>query len=91
MPVKKTKHTLLDWLRVEYAIGKPTNKLQNLTAIDSDNFVAEVKHIRGKKLPLTAAGLQALREEYTPTSEPLLTPGIATHYSLYTGGPAPRR
>jgi hypothetical protein len=65
-----TRHTLLDWLRVEYAIGKPTNKLQNLTAFDSDSFVAEVKHIRGKKLPLTAAGLQALREEYTRSIEP---------------------
>jgi hypothetical protein len=67
---QQTKHTLLDWLRVEYAIGKPTNKLQNLTALDSDSFVAEVRHIRGKKLPLTAAGLQALREEYVRTIEP---------------------
>jgi len=70
---QRTKHTLLDWLRVEYAIGKPTNKLQNLTALDSDSFIAEVRHIRGKKHPLTAAGLQALREEYTRTIEPART------------------
>lgn len=67
---QKTKHTILDWLRVEYAIEKPTNKLQNLTTLDSDGFIAEVKHIRGKKLPLTAAGLQALREESTRSIEP---------------------
>lgn len=67
---QKTKSTILDWLRVEYAIEKPTNKLRDLTALDSDSFVAEVKKIRGKKLPLTAAGLQALREEYTRTIEP---------------------
>lgn len=29
-----------------------------------------MKRIRGKKQPLTAAGLQALREEYTRTIEP---------------------
>ena len=67
---QQTHRTVLDWLRVEYAIDKPTNNLQNLTALDSDSFIAEVKHIRGKKLPLTAAGLQALREEHARTIEP---------------------
>ncbi len=32
--------------------------------------MAEVKRIRGRKLPLTAAGVQALRAEYTRTIEP---------------------
>ncbi|MFZ4780637.1 MAG: hypothetical protein ACOYM3_35230 [Terrimicrobiaceae bacterium] len=62
--------TVLDWLRVEYAIEKSGNKLQCLTDLDSDSFVAEVKRIRGKKRTLTAAGLSALREEYTRTIEP---------------------
>jgi hypothetical protein len=61
---------LLDWLRVEYAIEKPGNKLQTVTELDSDTWVGEVKRIRGKKLPLTAAGVHALREEYTRTIEP---------------------
>ncbi len=61
---------LLDWLRVEYAIEKPGNKLQAVTELDSDTWVGEVKRIRGKKLPLTAAGVHALREEYTRTIEP---------------------
>ncbi|MEI2723821.1 MAG: hypothetical protein V9H26_09865 [Verrucomicrobiota bacterium] len=61
---------LLDWLRVEYAIEKPGNKLQAAAELDSDTLVAEVKRIRGKKQPLTAAGVQGLREEYTLTIEP---------------------
>ena len=33
-------------------------------------WVSEEKRIRGKKLPLTAAGVQGLREEYTRSIEP---------------------
>jgi hypothetical protein len=67
---QQTQRTLLDWLRVEYAIEKPSNKLLAVTDLDSDTWVGEVKRIRGKKLPLTAAGLHALRDEYTRTIEP---------------------
>jgi hypothetical protein len=66
----QTQRALLDWLRMEYAIEKPSNKLLAATELDSDTWVAEVKRIRGKKLPLTAAGVQGLREEYTRTIEP---------------------
>ena len=61
---------MLDWLRVEYAIEKPSNKLLAVTNLDSDTWVGEVKRIRGKKLPLTAAGVHGLRDEYTRTIEP---------------------
>jgi methylase of polypeptide subunit release factors len=67
---QQTQRTLLDWLRVEYVIEKPGNKLQTASALDSDTLVSEVKRIRGKKQPLTAAGVQGLREEYTRTIEP---------------------
>lgn len=67
---QQTQRTLLDWLRVEYAIEKPGNKLQAASALDSDTLVSEVKRIRGKKQPLTAAGVQGLRDEYTRTIEP---------------------
>jgi hypothetical protein len=67
---QQTQRTLLDWLRMEYAIEKPGNKLQAMTELDSDTLVSEVKRIRGKKLPLTAAGVQGLRDEYTRTLEP---------------------
>ena len=61
---------MLDWLRVEYEIEKPSNKLLAVTDLDSDTWVGEVKRIRGNKLPLTAAGVQGLRAEYTRTIEP---------------------
>jgi hypothetical protein len=52
------------------SLEKPSNKLLAVTELDSDTWVAEVKRIRGKKLPLTAAGVQGLRDEYTGTIEP---------------------
>jgi hypothetical protein len=67
---QQTQRTLLDWLRVEYGIEKPSNKLLALTDLDSNTWVGEVKRIRGKKLPLTAAGVHALRDEYTRTLVP---------------------
>ncbi len=70
---QQTQRTLLDWLRVEYAIEKPGNKLQAVAELDSDTLVSEVKRIRGRKLPLTAAGVQGLRAEYTRTIEPART------------------
>jgi len=67
---QQTQHTLLDWLRVEYTIGKPSNKLLALAEPDSKTWVSDVKRIRGKTQPLSAAGLQALRYEYTRTVAP---------------------
>ena len=61
---------MLDWLRVEYAIEKPSNKLLALTELDSNTWVSEVKRLRGKKQPLSSAGLHALRDEFTRTVEP---------------------
>ena len=52
---QQTQRTLLDLLRMEYAIAKPSNKLLAATELDSDTWVAEVKRIRGNKQPLTAA------------------------------------
>ena len=40
---------------MEYGIEKPSNKLVALTELDSNTWVSEVKRIRGKKQPLTAA------------------------------------
>ena len=58
---QQTQRTLLDWLRVEYAIEKPSNKLLAVTDLDSDTWIGEVKRIRGKKQPLSSAGLHAFR------------------------------
>ncbi len=61
---------MLDCLRVEYEIKKPSTKLLSVTDLHSDTWASEVKHIRGKKRALSAAGLQALRDEYTRTIAP---------------------
>ena len=65
-----TRRTLLDWLKVEYEIEKPSMKLQDPIALDSDTLVAEVKKLRGKSKPLTAAALKALRDEDTHSLVP---------------------
>ena len=56
--------------RVEYDIEKPGNKLQSASALDCDTLVSEVKRIRGRELPLTSAGVQRLRDEYSRTIKP---------------------
>jgi hypothetical protein len=65
--------TTLDWLRVEHEIDKPTLKLQAPVDLDSDAFVAEVKRVRGRRKPLSAAGLKSLRDEHARTIEPART------------------
>src|SRR5437762_9046400 len=45
-----------------YHMQKPSNKLLAVAELDSDTWVGEVKCIRGKKLPLTSAEVQGLRE-----------------------------
>lgn len=74
MEISNSQHamrrTILDWLRVEHDIEKQSLKLQAPTELDSDAFVAEVKRIRGKKNPLSAAALKSLRDEYARTIEP---------------------
>jgi hypothetical protein len=58
---QQIQRTLLDWLRVEYGIAKPSNKLLALAELDFKDWVSEVKRIRGKKQPLSSAALHALR------------------------------
>jgi type I restriction-modification system DNA methylase subunit len=67
---RTTRNAFLDWLKVEYNIDKPTQKLANPIHLDSDAIVAEVKKIRGKKNPLSAAALKALRDEDRTTLAP---------------------
>ena len=45
-------------------------QLQNLIALDSDALVAEIKKLRGKANPLSAAALKALRDEDARTLAP---------------------
>jgi len=61
---------LLDWLRVEYEIEKPSNKPLAVAELNSDTWVGEVKRIRGKKLPLTAAHAPRAPRSDASTLEP---------------------
>jgi hypothetical protein len=65
------RSTVLDWLRTEYEIAKPSQRLLSMTSFEVDQFVAEVRKLRGKKKPLTPVGLKALREGYTQSVEPM--------------------
>ncbi|MGO9111380.1 MAG: Eco57I restriction-modification methylase domain-containing protein, partial [Thermoguttaceae bacterium] len=67
---QETRRVILDWLRLQYEIEKPSLKLQSPIDLDSDGFVAEVVKVRGKKKPLTAAALKALRDEHANTIQP---------------------
>src|SRR5260370_29905477 len=66
-----TRRGLADWLRVEFAIEKPNQKLADPLILDADSFVAEVRKVRGKNKPLSVTGLRNLREEHARTIEPL--------------------
>jgi hypothetical protein len=67
------RRAVLDWLRVEFAVQKPSQKLQGLAAVDVEALVAEVKKARGKKNPLSVAGLKALKDEHARSIVPLQT------------------
>jgi hypothetical protein len=67
------RRIILDWLRIEYELDKPGNRLSSPIDLSSDEFVAEVKKRRGKQNPLSAAALKNLRDEYTNTIEPART------------------
>jgi hypothetical protein len=55
---------------VEHEVEKPTLKLQSPFELDCDYVVAEVRKVRGKKKPLSAAALANLREEYARSIDP---------------------
>jgi hypothetical protein len=62
---------VLDWLRLELGIDKPSQKLQALTALDADGLIGEVKKVRGKKKPLSVAEMKRLKAEHAASVAPL--------------------
>jgi hypothetical protein len=68
--IRQTVRALLDWLRIEHEMEKPTTKLTSPIELDSDALVAEVKKVRGKKKPLSLAALRSLRDEHANTIVP---------------------
>lgn len=62
--------SLLDWLKIEHEIPEPSNRLRNPFDLDSDDFIAEIRKVRGRKKPLSLAALRSLRDEHRKTIVP---------------------
>jgi SAM-dependent methyltransferase len=65
------RRDLLDWLRVEHHIANPSRRLAEPFDLPAEAFVHEVRHLRGKANPLTAAALRSLRDEHARTVAPV--------------------
>jgi hypothetical protein len=65
------RRAVLDWLRVEFGIDKPSLRLQDVAALDADTLAAEVKKARGKKSPLSVAQVKTLKDEHARSVAPL--------------------
>ena len=82
---QEARSTLFDWLRIEHGLEKPSRRLQQPFELDTNSFVAEVRKLRGRKNPLSAAALKNLRDEHATTIEPvqkLLNEGAALEREL---------
>ncbi len=67
----ESRHAILEWLRIEMGIEKPSQKLQDVASLDAAALGAEVQKIRGRRKPLTAAQFQALNAMHVRTIAPL--------------------
>lgn len=65
------KLAFLDWLRLEYGIEKPSQRLQAVGELTPDGLVAEVRKLRGKSKPLSVLDLKRLKTEHETTLAPL--------------------
>ena len=69
--LREGRRSVLDWLRLEFGIDKPSQKLQALTPLDADGLIGEVKKLRGRQKPLTVADMKRLKEEHSASVAPL--------------------
>ena len=62
----------MDWLRVEFGVGKPGQKLEAFASLDTDTFVEEVRKRRPKgEGRLTPGSLRDLRSGYEEGAAPV--------------------
>jgi hypothetical protein len=70
----QTRHAqdaVLDRLKVDFDIDKPSQKLQDVPSLDADTLSAEVQKLRGRRKPLSAAQLNALKAMHARSVTPL--------------------
>jgi hypothetical protein len=60
----------LDWLKMEFNVEKPSQKLQNVATLEVDTLAAEVQKA-WKKNPLSAAQVKKLRDKHARSISPL--------------------
>ena len=65
------RRAVLDWLRAEFGIEKPNQKLQDVASLDGDTLVAQVQKTLGRNNPLSAAQVRALGDEHVRGVAPL--------------------
>jgi hypothetical protein len=83
---RTTIRIVLDWLRTQHDVQKPSTRLQAATNLSSDEFVSEVKRSRGRERSMSAAALKDLRDEYARTIEPaknLMAEALQLEYQLH--------
>lgn len=69
---QQARKDTLDWLRTEFDIEKPGQKLEDFAALDVEGFVAEVRKRRPRSARgLTPAGLSQLRAGYNEQATPV--------------------
>ena len=62
---------LLDWLRIEFGIEKPGQKLTDFSGMDSDDFVSEVRKRMPKGTRLSPAVLAEIRSTFDEYAVPM--------------------
>ena len=67
------RSAMLDWLRLEFGIDKPSQKLQDVARLDADELAAKVKKARGRSKPLSVADVKRLKAEHAASVVPLQT------------------
>ena len=66
-----SRRSVLDLLRVEFGVERPSQKLQDVVTLDVETLTAEVQKARGKKKPLSIAQVKALKDEHARSVTPL--------------------
>ena len=69
---QEAQRDTLDWLRVEFDVEKPGQKLEDFAAIGPDAFIEEVRKRRPKgEGRLTPGSLRDVRSGYSEMAEPV--------------------
>lgn len=69
---RQTREQVLEWLRVEFAVESPGNRLAAVETLDEADFVAEIRSRRPRSAPrITPAALHDLKVAYGEYATPL--------------------